>query len=77
MHWGGIPSATYDGESYKDLYTVVKVSFTEWWYVVLYCAGMLALAFHLYHGFQSAFQTLGLNNKKINLKTYLQSLPES
>jgi succinate dehydrogenase / fumarate reductase cytochrome b subunit len=25
---------------------------------------MIALSFHLWHGFQSAFQTLGLNHKK-------------
>jgi succinate dehydrogenase / fumarate reductase cytochrome b subunit len=27
---------------------------------------MMALAFHLIHGFKSAFQTLGLNHKKYN-----------
>jgi succinate dehydrogenase / fumarate reductase cytochrome b subunit len=27
---------------------------------------MLALAFHLWHGFASAFQTLGLNHVKYN-----------
>jgi succinate dehydrogenase / fumarate reductase cytochrome b subunit len=26
--------------------------------------GVIALAFHLVHGFQSAFQTLGLNHRK-------------
>nr|HMU04365.1 succinate dehydrogenase [Saprospiraceae bacterium] len=26
--------------------------------------GMMVLSFHLWHGFQSAFQTLGLNHKK-------------
>lgn len=64
MHWGGIPTVVYEGETYKDLYAVVAFSFTQWWYVALYCVGMLAVAFHLYHGFQSVFQTFGLNNKK-------------
>lgn len=33
-------------------------------YAVLYLVSVLFLAFHLNHGFQSAFQSLGLNNKK-------------
>lgn len=32
--------------------------------VLLYCLSMISLAFHLLHGFQSAFQSLGLNHKK-------------
>lgn len=32
--------------------------------VVLYCLSMISLAYHLLHGFQSAFQSLGLNHKK-------------
>ena len=64
MHWGDVPMATYDGEQYKDLYTIVAASFSQWWYVALYTFAMLGLAFHLYHGFQSAFQTLGLNTSK-------------
>ncbi|GAB4140071.1 MAG: hypothetical protein Fur0041_15270 [Bacteroidia bacterium] len=33
-------------------------------YAALYLVAVTFLAFHLNHGFQSAFQTLGLNNKK-------------
>jgi succinate dehydrogenase / fumarate reductase, cytochrome b subunit len=32
--------------------------------VIIYCASMVSLAYHLLHGFQSAFQSLGLNHKK-------------
>lgn len=32
--------------------------------VVIYVLSMISLAYHLLHGFQSAFQTLGLNHKK-------------
>lgn len=46
----------------KDLYGVVKEAFRETWLVILYLIGMIALAYHLVHGFQSAFQTLGLRN---------------
>ena len=64
MHWGEVPIANYDGESVKDLYAVVNNAYAELWYVVFYVIAMVAVAFHLYHGFQSAFQTLGLNHKK-------------
>jgi succinate dehydrogenase / fumarate reductase cytochrome b subunit len=32
--------------------------------VVVYVLAMFSLAYHLMHGFQSAFQTLGLNHRK-------------
>ncbi len=64
MHWGGIPTATYDGVEYKDLYAVVDFAFGNILYVIGYTIAMLALMFHLYHGFKSAFQTLGVNHPK-------------
>ncbi len=48
----------------KDLYKEVAFAFQQWWIVALYVLAMAALAFHLVHGFQSAFQTLGWNNSK-------------
>ena len=62
--------ATYGEESYKDLYGLVKVWFAKGWYVGLYVFCMIALAFHLWHGFVSAFQTLGLNHSKYNPLIY-------
>ena len=46
-----------------DLYSVVKEAFSQWWYVLIYVISMIVLGIHLSHGFQSAFQTLGLNHK--------------
>jgi succinate dehydrogenase / fumarate reductase cytochrome b subunit len=66
MHWGGIATANYDGEEYKNLYAVVDAAYNQVWYVALYVVSMLLLAFHLFHGFGSAFQTLGLNHVKYN-----------
>lgn len=66
MHWGGVPTVNYDGKEVRDLYTLVGVWFAKDWYVALYCFCMAALAFHLWHGFASAFQTLGLNHMKYN-----------
>jgi succinate dehydrogenase / fumarate reductase, cytochrome b subunit len=51
-------------EGLHDLYLVTKTAFESPILVGLYVFCMIALAFHLSHGFQSAFQTLGLNHKK-------------
>jgi len=66
MHWGGIATANYAGKEVKDLYTVVEAAYGQLWYVAVYVVSMLILAFHLWHGFASAFQTLGLNHLKYN-----------
>lgn len=66
MHWGPISNVQYDGQEYRDLYATVDMAFSQWWYVALYVVSMGALMFHLYHGFSSAFQTLGLNHVKYN-----------
>jgi succinate dehydrogenase / fumarate reductase cytochrome b subunit len=66
MHWGGINRVIYDGQEVKDLYSVVAEAFARSWYVALYVVSMLLLAFHLWHGFASAFQTLGLSHVKYN-----------
>lgn len=48
----------------KDLYKIVVEAFGQLWYVILYVISMIALGFHLYHGFQSGFQTLGFDHNK-------------
>lgn len=59
-----LPMVTYGGEEYQNLYFKVSASFEQGWIVAVYVISMLGLALHLLHGFQSAFQTLGLNHKK-------------
>lgn len=66
MHYGGIPTENYDGKEVKNLFAVVDFAYTQWWFVAFYVFSMLVLAFHLWHGFSSAFQTLGLNHIKYN-----------
>jgi succinate dehydrogenase / fumarate reductase cytochrome b subunit len=46
------------------LYSGVVATFKIPGYLVVYEIGIIALFFHLRHGFQSAFQTLGLNHSK-------------
>lgn len=48
----------------ENLYGVMNLVFEELWVVIVYCLAMVSLAYHLLHGFQSAFQSLGLNHKK-------------
>lgn len=57
---------TYEGMSHavKNVYEKVETSFRNPAIVLAYMIGLVALTFHLLHGFQSAFQTLGLNHKK-------------
>jgi len=56
--------ATAHKAIYKDLYTEVATEFkAEIVLVLLYIIAQIAIAFHLFHGFSSAFQTLGVNHK--------------
>ncbi|MCH2042660.1 MAG: succinate dehydrogenase cytochrome b subunit [Saprospiraceae bacterium] len=53
-----------DGNGYKNLYGLVNAAFQEAWVVIVYVISVAVLSMHLMHGFQSAFQTLGLNHKR-------------
>ena len=66
MKMGDVPMVEYDSTAYQDLYTVVAAAFKQTWIVALYVVAMVGLMFHLLHGFQSAFQTFGLNHPKYN-----------
>jgi succinate dehydrogenase / fumarate reductase cytochrome b subunit len=48
----------------KDLHARVASSFSNIWYVIFYVIAMGAVSFHLLHGFQSAFRTLGWVHRK-------------
>jgi len=52
---------------YHNLYALMIQTFSgskNLVVVILYVVGCISLAYHLLHGFQSAFRTLGLYNKK-------------
>ncbi|GAC1450320.1 MAG: succinate dehydrogenase cytochrome b subunit [Chitinophagaceae bacterium] len=69
---GGIASihslepVTYmDGKEIHNLYgEMLKVFQDNIVVVILYLLGCISLAYHLMHGFQSAFRTLGVHNKR-------------
>ncbi len=57
-------SVVVGGEHMEDTYTLVSDLFKgSVAYCIFYIIGGLLLGLHLSHGFWSAFQTLGLNNK--------------
>jgi succinate dehydrogenase / fumarate reductase cytochrome b subunit len=60
----GTKVALYSGDKPHNLYDEMKEVFSNLWIVILYLAGVFSLFWHLYHGFQSAFQSLGIHHKK-------------
>jgi succinate dehydrogenase / fumarate reductase cytochrome b subunit len=54
---------------YKDLYKITLDFFKDakygLYFTIGYVLAMLALSFHLWHGFQSAFQSIGVNSPKL------------
>jgi succinate dehydrogenase / fumarate reductase cytochrome b subunit len=58
----GLPGEDANGN--ENLYAVMQEVFKNPLIVLVYCLSMVSLMYHLMHGFQSAFQTLGLNHKK-------------
>jgi succinate dehydrogenase / fumarate reductase, cytochrome b subunit len=66
MKFGDMPEVSYTDYPHKvkDLYTSVAVAFKKPLYVIFYVLSMGVLGFHLAHGFQSAFQTMGWSHPK-------------
>lgn len=58
---------TYRGVEVHDMFSKMYEVFQNEWVVILYLVGVIALAFHLFHGFQSAFRTMGVHNRKFML----------
>jgi len=54
----------YHNEEVHNLYKEMLMVFQNLWIVILYVLGVISLCWHLIHGFQSAFQTFGINHKK-------------
>jgi succinate dehydrogenase / fumarate reductase cytochrome b subunit len=63
----GIPGPQMEltgGREVHNLYALMKLTFSELWVVVVYVLACISLCWHLLHGFQSAFRTIGVNNPK-------------
>lgn len=60
---GWVSNANLSPEGEPNFYIIARQLFAIPAYSVLYIVLFVVLGFHLYHAFQSAFQSLGLNNK--------------
>jgi succinate dehydrogenase / fumarate reductase cytochrome b subunit len=55
----------YNNQSVLNLFQEMKLVFqNNLLVVIVYVLGVISLCWHLLHGFQSAFQTFGINHKK-------------
>jgi succinate dehydrogenase / fumarate reductase cytochrome b subunit len=54
----------YNGKSYHNLYAEMIQVFQSPVVVIFYVFGCVSLAYHLMHGFHSAFRTLGVYNNR-------------
>jgi succinate dehydrogenase / fumarate reductase cytochrome b subunit len=61
--WLPTKQAVFAHEEHNTFENMKQV-FSQWYFVLLYLVGVIALCYHLLHGFQSAFQSLGMNHKK-------------
>lgn len=64
MKLGNTELVSYGDLTVKNLYVLVTAAYANPLYVLFYVVCMIFLGYHLWHGFQSAFQTLGLNHPK-------------
>lgn len=61
--WVPTKQALFNDQEH-DTFAGLKEVFSKWYFVAVYMLGVISLGYHLLHGFQSAFQSLGLNHKK-------------
>ena len=66
LKFGEVAMVTVGGVSMHNAYGLVVNSYQNPGIAGFYVLSMIVLAFHLWHGFSSAFQSLGLNHPKYN-----------
>jgi len=64
--FGGVPEVVIHDKTYHDLGLLVIEKFKIGWVVIFYVSAFIFMGFHLLHGFQSAFQTFGLDHKTLS-----------
>jgi succinate dehydrogenase / fumarate reductase, cytochrome b subunit len=62
--WASTKHELYFNGPVIDLYQEMKEIFTNPVWFTLYMIGLVSLLFHLLQGFQSAFQTFGINHRR-------------
>lgn len=61
---GGFDEKIYNGVQVHDMYALMQQTFTSPGVVALYVIACISLCWHLIHGFQSAFRTIGVHNSR-------------
>jgi succinate dehydrogenase / fumarate reductase cytochrome b subunit len=61
VQFGHLP---VDKDGQEDLYTLVVTVYRNGWYVLIYVLCMIALGYHLLHGFFSAARTMGVYHSR-------------
>lgn len=88
MRWGGVTIALFivfhllhltgnqvhPGGASPSPYDRVVNGFQIWWVVLAYAVAMIAVGFHLWHGFWSALTTLGQNHSGTRRDSKLNAL---
>lgn len=62
--WGPNRVQYWSGNGEKDLFSMMAEDFSNIVMVIIYVLGCFSLAWHLVHGFYSAFQTFGLTTHR-------------
>jgi succinate dehydrogenase / fumarate reductase cytochrome b subunit len=60
----GVEETFIDGKPVHNLYALMQTTFQELWVVIVYVFACFSLCWHLIHGFQSAFRTIGVSNNR-------------
>lgn len=63
----GVPGPEMElanGQHVHNLYALMQSTFQELWIVLVYIFACISLCWHLIHGFQSAFRTVGVSNAR-------------
>ncbi len=61
-----LTTVEYNGIEYHNLFAEMQTVFQSAWVVIVYVLACISLGYHLAHGFQSAFRTMGVHNKRYN-----------
>jgi succinate dehydrogenase / fumarate reductase cytochrome b subunit len=62
--WAKMQLQHFLGNEGENPYDLLVKLFKQWYYCAIYTVWIIALYFHISHGFWSAFQSLGVNNSK-------------
>jgi succinate dehydrogenase / fumarate reductase cytochrome b subunit len=60
----GVEEVEINGKWMHNLYGLMLITFKELWVVIVYVIACFSLFWHLMHGFQSAFRTVGVSNQR-------------